>query len=103
MEEIGITEAQKPPQRFAIVALGWIFILGGTVGLFIPVLPGGVLIFAGAVMLSPQSTWLCGALEKCRVRLPFLERTFKRFFSWGESWQSRFRNNPGDSGSQFRL
>jgi uncharacterized membrane protein YbaN (DUF454 family) len=38
MQEIGITKAQKPPQRFAVVALGWIVVLGGTVGLFIPVL-----------------------------------------------------------------
>ena len=103
MQEIGITKTQKPPQRIPVVALGWIFILGGIVGLFIPVLPGGVLIFAGALMLRPQSTLLRRALEKCRVRFPFLQRAFKRFAAWGESWQSRFRNNPGDSGSQFRL
>jgi hypothetical protein len=98
MQEIGVTKAQKPLQRFAIVAVGWIFILGGIVGLFIPVLPGGLLIFAGALMLSPQSTWLRRALEKYRARFPVVERTFKRLFSWGESWRSRFRNNPGDPG-----
>lgn len=103
MQEIGITKTQKPLQRIAVVALGWIFILGGVVGLFIPILPGGALIFAGALMLSPQSNWLRRALEKCRVRFPFLERTFNRFSAWGESGQSRFRNNPDDSGSQFRL
>jgi uncharacterized membrane protein YbaN (DUF454 family) len=97
MQGIGITKKQKPPQRIAVFALGWILILGGIAGLFIPILPGGVLIFAGALMLSPQSTWLRRALENCRVRSPFLERTFKRFSAWGESWRGRFRNSPGDS------
>src|SRR4029077_66596 len=97
MEVIGTIKTEKQLQRIAVVALGWIFVLGGTVGLFIPILPGGVLIFAGALMLCPQNTWLRRALSKCRSRFPFLERTFKRFSAWGESWQTRIRNNPGDS------
>jgi len=97
MQVIGTKKKEKPLQRIAVVALGWIFVLGGIVGLFIPILPGGVLILAGALMLSPQSTWLRRALDKCRLRFPFLERTFKRFSAWGDSWQSRFRNSPGDS------
>lgn len=85
MQFIGIIKSEKPLQRIAVVALGWIFVLGGIVGLFIPILPGGVLICTGALMLSPQSTRLGRALGKCRVRFPFLERTFKRFSAWGES------------------
>jgi hypothetical protein len=65
--------------------------------LFIPILPGGVLIFAGALMLSPQRTGLQRALDKCRVWFPFLESTFKRFSAWGDSWQNRFRNSPSNS------
>jgi hypothetical protein len=103
MQAFGITESRKPPHRIAVAALGWISILGGIVGLFIPVLPGGVLIFAGALMLSPQSTWLRRTLEKCRVRSPFLERALRRFCAWSDSCRSRFRNDSGDSGSQFTL
>jgi len=103
MQAFGITNPQKPAHRIAVVALAWIFILGGIVGLFIPVLPGGVLIFAGALMLSPQSTWLRRTLEKCRVRSPFLKRALRRFCAWSESFRSRFRNDSGDSGSQFTL
>jgi hypothetical protein len=103
MHAIGAIKTEKSHQRIVVVALGWIFVLGGIVGLFIPILPGVVLIFSGALMLSPQSTWLRRALDKCRLRFPFLERAFKRFSAWGENWQSRFRNNPGDSWSKFRL
>jgi uncharacterized membrane protein YbaN (DUF454 family) len=74
MQEIGVTKTQKLPQRVTIIALSWIVILGGIVGLFIPVLPGGVLIFTGALMLSPHSTLLRRMLEKCRMRFPLLER-----------------------------
>lgn len=82
-QEMEITKTQKLPQRISVIALGWIFIFGGIVGLFLPVLPGGILIFAGALMVSPHSTLLRRALEKCRVRFPFLERAIKRFAAWG--------------------
>jgi hypothetical protein len=103
MHEFGVMKSRNPLPRIAVVALGWVFILGGIVGLFIPVLPGGVLIFAGALMLSPQSTRPRRVLEKCRVRFTFLERAFRRLCAWSESCRSRVRNHSGDSGSQFTL
>jgi hypothetical protein len=75
MQEIGVAKAQRPLQR---VALGWILMLVGTVGLFLPVVPGAFLIATGALMLNPQRTWLSRALEKCRMRFPALERAFRR-------------------------
>jgi hypothetical protein len=103
MQEIAIAKVQKPLQRIAVVALGWILMIGGIVGLFLPFVPGAVLIVAGALMLKPQRAWLRRAPEKCRARFPVLERALGRFSACGESWYSRFRNNPGDSGSQFRF
>jgi hypothetical protein len=55
-----------PLKRVAILALGWSLVLGGIIGLFLPIVPGGFLIVAGALMLSPQCAWLRRALEKCR-------------------------------------
>lgn len=85
MQEIGIAKAGKPLQRIAVVALGWILMIGGVIGLFLPFVPGAVLIVAGALMLKPQREWLRRALEKCLVRLPFLERAFRRLSACGES------------------
>jgi hypothetical protein len=73
MQEIGIAKTQRPLQRVAVVALGWILMLVGIGGLFLPVVPGAFLIVAGALMLNPQRTWLSRALEKCRMRFPALE------------------------------
>ena len=95
MQEIGVAKTQRPLQR---VAPGWILILVGIVGLFLPVVPGAFLIATGALMLNPQRTWLSRALEKCRMRFPALERAFRRFFAWGKCWPSRFSSSPGDSG-----
>jgi len=103
MQGIGIAKAQKPLQRIAAVALGSILMIGGIVGLFLPFVPGAVLIVAGALMLKPRRTWLRRALQECRVPFPVLGRAFGRFSACGHSWHSRFRNNPGDSRSQFRV
>ena len=95
MRATGIKKTDSPFQRVAVFALGGILILGGIAGLLLPILPGGVLIFAGIVVLSSQSTWLRRMLVKCRVRCPFLRPAFKRVSSWNENWRNRFRNNPG--------
>ena len=97
MRVTGITKTDNPFQRVVVFALGGILILGGIAGLLLPILPGGVLIFAGIIVLSSQSTWLRRMLVKCRVRFPFLQPAFRRVASWNESWQNRFRNNPEDS------
>ncbi|HVR22385.1 MAG TPA: hypothetical protein VMU26_03615 [Candidatus Polarisedimenticolia bacterium] len=101
MQEIGITKSQKQLQRVGVIALGWVFICLGIVGLVLPVVPGVVLIVVGALMVNPQWAWLRRMLEKYRVRFPVLAPAFKRFSAWSESSQSLFRKNPSDSGAQF--
>ena len=103
METIGITKSQNPLLRIAVVALGWILILGGIVGLFLPIIPGAVLIVVGALLVNPRWTWLRRMLEKCRVRFPVLAHAFSRFSAWSEGRQSLFKKNPADSGVQFEV
>ena len=102
MQEILMANTLKPLQRVALVALGWTLALVGIAGLLLPIVPEVFLIVAGALMLSRRSAWLRRGLETCRLRFPVLERAFRRFSVWGESRQSRRRNNPDNSGSQFK-
>ena len=102
MPEIGITKSPKL-QRFAVVALGWVLILLGIVGLVLPVVPGAVLIVFGVLMVNPQSVWLRRRLEKCQVRFPVVAPAFRHFSTWGESRQSLFKKNLPDSGVQFEV
>jgi uncharacterized membrane protein YbaN (DUF454 family) len=99
MQEIGITKSQKQLQRVSVIALGWVFICLGIVGLVLPVVPGVVLIVVGALMVNPQLAWLRRMLEKCRVRFPVLAPALKRFCTWSESSQSLSKKNPSDSGA----
>jgi CheY-like chemotaxis protein len=103
MEEIGITKSPNPLRRIAVVALGWILILGGIVGLFVPITPGAVLIVVGALLVNPKWAWSRRILEKCRVRFPVLAPAFRRFSTWSESRQGFFKKYPGDSGAQFEV
>jgi uncharacterized protein YqgC (DUF456 family) len=53
-----------------MLALGWSLVLGGIIGLFLPiVVPGVFLIVAGALMLSPQMRVAAASTGKvsCRV------------------------------------
>lgn len=78
MQEIGITTSQRPFRRIAIVALGWVLIVLGIAGLVLPIVPGAILIVAGALMVNPEWAWSRRMLDKCRVRFPVLAPTFRR-------------------------
>jgi uncharacterized membrane protein YbaN (DUF454 family) len=101
MQEIANAKNKKPLRRIAVVTLGWSLVLVGIAGLFLPVVPGTLLIILGVPLLSSQNPLLERALEKYRARFPILERALSRLSSWGASCRTRFRNsNPGSSRSQ---
>jgi uncharacterized membrane protein YbaN (DUF454 family) len=90
MQEIGVTKSKKF-QRFAVVALGWVLILLGIVGLVLPVVPGAVLMVVGFLMVNPQCLWLRRLLEKCQVWFPVLAPAIRHFSTSGESRQRLFK------------
>jgi CheY-like chemotaxis protein len=103
MQEIGITKSQNLLPRIAVVGLGWILILGGIVGFFVPIIPGAILIVVGALMVNPQSAWLRRMREKCQVRFTPLAPAFRWLSAWSEGRQSLFKKDPADSGAQFEV
>lgn len=54
----------RPLQRCAVLAVGWILVLAGGIGLILPVVPGGILLVAGVLVLSPYCAWIRRAEEK---------------------------------------
>ena len=78
MQKTGIAKERKPLQRIAFVALGWTLLLAGIVGLFLPVVPGFLLLAAGAFQLNRQNAWLRRTMGKCRLQFPVLERAFSK-------------------------
>ena len=82
---------KTPLKRVALLVFGWVLVLGGIIGLFLPIVPGGFLIVVGASILSPQCSWLRRILEKYRVRSHNLGRLVQLWCA-----QSRWRKFEGE-------
>ena len=63
-------------KRIAILALGWVFILFGIVGLVLPVLQGILFLLIGLALLSSESEIARRLLERLRARYPGLSEKF---------------------------
>jgi uncharacterized membrane protein YbaN (DUF454 family) len=57
-------------KRILILIIGWVFILFGIVGLFLPVLQGILFILIGLTILSTEYVWAHHLLAKLRQRFP---------------------------------
>ena len=75
-------------KRVATLALGWVLVLAGIAGLFLPILPGGILIVAGVLMLSPHCPWIRRALEKNRSRSHVLGHVVDWLYAQGKTGRS---------------
>ena len=82
--------------------LGWIFVVGGILGLFIPILPGLVLLVAGVVMLNNESALVGKAIEALRAHSTIADSIFKRIFDLSKGWKGRLPSSVADSGAHTR-
>ena len=57
-------------KRILVVVVGWVFILFGVIGLFLPVLQGVLFILIGLAILSTEYVWAHHLLTKLRQRFP---------------------------------
>lgn len=60
------------PVRVGLVAAGSLLVLVGIVGLFLPLLPGWLLIIPGLVVLAGEFVWAQRLLDSARRRLAVL-------------------------------
>jgi uncharacterized protein len=61
-------------KRFAIITTGWLFMVLGVVGLFLPFLQGILFLMIGLVILSTEYHWARRLLRQVRTRFPKLDR-----------------------------
>jgi CheY-like chemotaxis protein len=78
MQETAIAKGRKTLQRILVAALGWTLVLAGIVGLFLPVVPGFLLLAVGAFQLNRRYAWLRRTMDECRLRFPVLGRAFSK-------------------------
>jgi len=77
-------------KKAVVQLVGWMFLLAGIAGLFLPFLQGILFILVGLVILSSQYAWAHKVLVHAKKRFPkmaerldvFLEKMWKRFPSF---------------------
>ena len=61
-------------KRVALIAVGWIFLVLGAAGLFLPVLPGVLFLIIGLSFLSVEYEWARRWISALRRRFPAADR-----------------------------
>jgi len=92
---------QAPPLPFglrvAVLTVGWICILLGIAGLFLPILQGGLTLAIGFALLSIGSQWMHLQLRKLMGRWPKLWRRFEKMRRKMHGWlHRRSQKRPKD-------
>jgi hypothetical protein len=65
-------------KRIIAIATGWIFVLAGIAGLFLPVLQGVLLLLIGLVILSKEYRWAGRLVTRIRSRFPKMDAWMER-------------------------
>ncbi len=61
-------------KRLALIFAGWLLLFLGVAGLFLPVLPGILLLLIGLSILSIEYEWARRWVLTLRQRFPFVDR-----------------------------
>jgi uncharacterized membrane protein YbaN (DUF454 family) len=77
--------------------VGWLLIVCGIAGLFLPIVPGAPLLLAGVFILFSDCERLHRLTGTFRTRFPRLAHFFERFTALENTWRSRCGNHSRDS------
>jgi uncharacterized membrane protein YbaN (DUF454 family) len=77
---------KKHVKRVVVLAIGWLLIAFGVIGLFLPVLQGVLFILLGLWVLSTESATAKRWLEQARQRHPKADAKLKQ---WGRWWRRK--------------
>jgi uncharacterized membrane protein YbaN (DUF454 family) len=81
-------------RRIAILIVGWLFILLGVVGLFLPFLQGFLFLFIGVLLLSRESEIVRRQVDRLRARYPKIGRSMDEAEAWTKKQWNRLRGYP---------
>lgn len=71
-------------KRLAFIVAGWILLMLGAVGLFLPILPGVLFGIVGLSILSLEYAWARRWMSSLRRRFPATDRKLQGFLAWTE-------------------
>lgn len=80
-------------KRFALLALGWLFVILGILGLFLPVLQGILFLLVGLLILAKEHRWARRLLARVRARSPHIDQWLTKARSTAARFLSKENNN----------
>jgi hypothetical protein len=76
-------------KRALKLAIGWMFIVLGILGLFLPVLQGILFLLIGLMIISTEYVWARRLLDKLKARFPKIAEQSQRGHMKVEAWFHR--------------
>ena len=73
-------------RRWLYLLVGWVFIVLGILGLFLPVLQGVLFLLIGLIILSSEYLWAHKLLTKLRGHFPRLAHVFDEAAERARGW-----------------
>jgi uncharacterized membrane protein YbaN (DUF454 family) len=68
-------------KRLAFIAAGWVLLMLGAVGLFLPILPGVLIVVVGLSILSVEYEWARRWMTTLRRRFPATNKRLQGFLT----------------------
>ena len=65
-------------KRILLIATGWVFVVLGIAGLFLPILQGILFLVIGLLILSREYEWARNLLKRFEDRFPVISRKAHR-------------------------
>jgi uncharacterized membrane protein YbaN (DUF454 family) len=84
-------------KRILLLAVGWMFILLGIAGLFLPVLQGVLFLFIGLIILSSEYLWAHHLLRRLRERFPGVAKHADHAKERAHAWLQRISGRSPDA------
>jgi uncharacterized membrane protein YbaN (DUF454 family) len=73
-------------KRAAWIVTGWLFLVAGVIGVFLPIMQGALFIFIGLLFLSSEYVWAHKLLQNLRNRFPRISRLLDRAELKAREW-----------------
>jgi hypothetical protein len=78
-------------KRVALIATGWVFVVLGIAGLFLPLLQGILFLLIGLVILSKEYRWAGKLLQRIRSRFPRIAESLAKAHSMSSEFLARMK------------
>jgi uncharacterized protein len=76
-------------KRILVLIVGWLFILVGIAGLFLPVIQGILCLVIGLIILSSEYVWAHRLLQKLKTKFPKIAHASEEAAEKAEKWFHR--------------